>query len=120
MDLLTEISTIEDVAINKAVQILQNMKCQFAIITPNGKKMGNLEVNDSKKRPLKYAMGTLKNYYFPYVKDIGIGNSVLIPNGEFEPEHLQSSLSAWCSTNWGKGTYATRIIDRGVEVVRFL
>jgi hypothetical protein len=124
MDLLTQIDSIQEVAINKAIQILVNMKCEFAVITPTGKKFGNLEVSEQNKRNLKYPMGTLKNYYHPYLKDLEVGAATFIPVGEFSADQLQSSLSAWCSTNWGKGTYATRTTERqsglGVEVVRFL
>jgi hypothetical protein len=51
-----------------------------------------------------------------------VGDSKTIPFGPFfasdDRESLRSSISAFCSREWGSGTYITAIAANGIEVLR--
>jgi len=66
--------------------------------------------NKRKKRgPLTYPMGTLRNHYLPFIKDMLDDSVGEVPIDSFEMEALRSSLCAHLSTHWGKGSYSTTI-----------
>lgn len=95
-------------------------------VISNGCEFGKLELAKAalakkKKRNLNYAPGALRNHYKPYVETLAPDQVVSIPYKDFEPEHLRGSVCAWCSTTWGKNSYASTIntATKSVEIYRF-
>ena len=109
---------INDVAIQKAIQILTNMGCQFRIITADGKEFG--EIKKRKKRVLLQPHGTLVKYFKEYLGNLQPGQKTIVPKNNNISIRLQSAICSWATTNWGKETYATTIIGNEIHVLRYL
>ncbi len=105
-------NNVEKITLQRAISMLKSCNLLYAIVDSDGNKHGALEVlyNKRKKRgPLHYPMGTLRNHYLPFIKDMTDDTVGEVPIDEFDMETLRSSLCAYMSTNWGKGSYSTTI-----------
>ena len=99
--------------IEQALTKLRATKCAFKVMLPNG----TLLEHDSHKfdppkveikRKRKYANGVIKNYYWPLVKNLQVGDVAEVPcTAEFSASTLQSAVSAQLGHEWGKGSYST-------------
>jgi hypothetical protein len=102
-------TNIEMVALDYAQKFLTKHGLKYAIQDSDGKVHGALEVQTKKKRgPLKYPMGTISNYFLPYLQQMK-NDAVEIPIGRFTLDELRGSLAGWCSKNWGNGKHMTSI-----------
>ena len=111
----------QDLPIMKAIQILQNMKCQFVIITQDGRQFG--EIPPTKKiitRTPLCPRGTFINYFGEIMSRCQVGQTAEIPVGKFDAEMLRARICAWATQRWGKDTYSTKIFDNKVLVLRYL
>jgi hypothetical protein len=97
---------IQTVALKRAINTLVALKCQFAIITLEGEKFGELEVQAPKRqRKQKYKSGELKNYIEPFLASVEVGKDFTVPCGEFDMETTIRSVNNWFSKNHGAGSY---------------
>jgi len=115
--------SVNQIALDRALKLLDAAGVQYAVIGLDGVKHGVLEVAEEKskkKRALRYAYGEFRDYFMPYIKDMEPGDSVKIPPGKYQLEELRGPLSSWCSTNWGAGNTITSIDRKAghVEVLR--
>lgn len=64
--------------------------------------------------------GAITNHYRKKISTLQVGNTVFIPQGEFDIEVLRSSISSYSVKNWGRGSANTTIIraKNKVKVVR--
>jgi hypothetical protein len=103
--------------------LMEKWGVQFKIILPDGTEYGALEVVVPKartRRPGMYPFGALQAYFKPMVEKMTAGDVVQVPCGEFDPERLRGAISAWTTTNWGKGgasTYTNKD-KHAIEVMR--
>ena len=109
---------------NKAVVILQAMPAvKFVIVLPDGTTItqGDLQLEKAKQRTrnLRYPIGSVCQYYKPYVADLQVGQMVEIPFDKFDPEPLRSGIASYCSKMWGNGSAMTAI-NRGKKCVELL
>ncbi len=105
-------NNVEKITLQRVISMLKSCNFMYAIVDSEGNKHGNLEIvfNKRKKRgPLTYPMGTLRNHYLPFIKDMLDDSVGEVPIDSFEMEALRSSLCAHLSTHWGKGSYSTTI-----------
>ena len=49
--------------------------------------------------------GAYAAVYKPLIETLEKDGYASIPVGGFNIQHMQSAISAWCSSNWGNGTY---------------
>ena len=113
--------SVNEIALDRALKLLDAAGVQYAVIGFNGTKYGTLEIAPpKKKRALRYAYGEFRDYFMPYLRDIKPGDSVKIPFGKYEVEELRGPVSSWCTNNWGKGNTITSIDRKAghVEVLR--
>lgn len=54
--------------------------------------------------------GAITNHYRKKISTLQVGNTVFIPQGEFDIEVLRSSISSYSVKNWGRGSANTTII----------
>jgi hypothetical protein len=102
-------------AIDDAIARLKAVGCSFKIITPIDEEIfydPDNKMGKPKKRTKRdegsYSHGDLKKHYGPYLENVAIGQVVEVPYTDDLPyAPLQSSLSAYLSNAWGKGTYTT-------------
>ena len=111
-------STVQSIAIERAVALLKASGAQFAIVAADGTKFGALEVAPPKplRRPIKNP--GIGEYIDKFVDDMPPGASVVIPLGGFSKADLQKSASSRCCAKWGSGNVITHRNDVGVEVLR--
>jgi len=115
-----------DIQLKQIVQLSQMLDkwgVPHKIMLPDGKEFGALEVVTKKTRaraPSPYPIGTLKNYFLPFVKDLQPGEVAAIPAGEFDLEVLRGSLAGWASREWGIKTNTSCInrISKTIEILR--
>jgi len=109
---------------NKAIVILQAMPAvKFVIVLPDGATItqGDLQLEKTKQktRNLKYPIGSVCQYYRPYVANLQVGQMVEIPFDKFAPEPLRSGIASYCSKFWGNGSAMTAI-NRNKQCVELL
>ena len=116
---------IKYLTFDRALGLLRVLNAKFIVVDADGKTHthGDLRladpVNNKRTRRQVVPMKTYHNIYYPLVRDIkpGDGVSITLPEG-MDTEGFRSSMSAWCSKNWGSGSYLTQIEGRIVEVLR--
>ena len=97
---------IQTVALKRAINTLNALNCQFAVITPEGEKFGELEVQaPTKERKSKYKAGELKKYVDPFLASVEVGKDFTVPCGEFDMKTTIRSVNNWFSKTYGAGSY---------------
>ncbi len=111
-------------ALSRALKLLTAAGCQFAVIDAAGTKHGTLEVVDKSaaKRTRNHPHGAFLDYHRPMTEKMVAGDCIKVPFGAFgadeDRESLRSSISGFCSREWGNGTYITAMAADGVELMR--
>ncbi|MFZ4599609.1 MAG: hypothetical protein ACOYNN_13275 [Terrimicrobiaceae bacterium] len=117
-------SNIQEVALKRAIAMLEGMKCSYAIIDPMGNKHGLLDVKEPTVRSgiRKHPHGERANYVRTYTSAMAIGSVVEVPFGKYDALDIQSSSTSAAHKMWGKGSVTTTINrPRGVlEIMRIL
>lgn len=116
-------SEIQCIALAKALALLKGSGAKYIVINSEGTEFthGDLKLappEPERKRKQIVPMGTYKNVYEPVLKGMEVGQVSVIPCGELDGKALQSACTAWCSTNWGKGSALSHKTETGVEIMR--
>jgi len=121
---ILQMSNIQEVALKRAIAMLEGMKCSYAIIDPMGNKHGLLDVKEPTVRSgiRKHPHGERANYVRTYTSAMAIGSVVEVPFGKYDALDIQSSSTSAAHKMWGKGSVTTTINrPRGVlEIMRIL
>jgi hypothetical protein len=105
--------------IANAIKLLDAAGCKYKIIDQSGTEYGILTAQEKKKsKNYKYPPGTLYKFYHPLIKDMKVGDVVVVKNFDYEARALQGAISAWASEHWGKGAYRTCVVGPDVEILR--
>jgi hypothetical protein len=98
--------SIQTVALKRAINTLTALNCQFAVITPEGEKFGELEVEASTKpRKNKHKQGELKSYVETFLAPVQVGKDFSVPCGDYDMETTVRSVSNWFYKTYGAGSY---------------
>jgi hypothetical protein len=111
-------------ALSRALKLLNAAGCQYAVIDSAGTKHGTLELaskcDEAKKR--NHPPGAYLEHHKHMTEAMKPGDSITIPLGKFgskeDRESLRSSISGYCSREWGAGTYITASVADGIELLR--
>jgi hypothetical protein len=112
---------IKQTTLKKAIVLLNAIGAQYAIIDADGKKHGDLEIVEQRKRkPSAYEYGELTNYCRTYFKDLAVGDVQVFPIGNYPIEVMQRTLSSWICKNYGNGTHTTCMSEnrQSIEILR--
>ena len=110
---------LQKLGLQRTVTFLDSIKCQYKLIDVEGNVYTNILEETSKKRsPPKYGHKELSNYIRPYIEKINIGDVVLIPNGRFDCNSIQSSATSMLCVTYGKGSYTSHKTETGLEIMR--
>jgi hypothetical protein len=106
--------------IAQAIKLLDASGCKYKIIDQDGNEYGTLAAVEPKKtsKNYKFPPGTMHRFYYPLIKDMKVGDVVVIKNFDFEPKALQGAVTAWATEHWGKGSYKTCLVGPDVEILR--
>lgn len=116
---------VKNVALNKALAILNALKVQYKVIGGDGTEYGELKVappvSDKPKRGSKYGWGTLTNAVKPYIKDLAVGDVAVVPYSEIiNDDDLVYATRTQMSTLFGNASWVINRVESGVEVMRIL
>lgn len=107
-------SSIHQVAINRALTLLSAAGCKFKIITAEGDEYGELEVvAPQSRKPVRRDLGHL---YVDKMNKLPVGGHLIFDHPE--PERLRSALSAKAATMWGNGAAITSREGNRIELLR--
>lgn len=122
-----EMSMIAKIVIKEAVNKLKAAGCSMKVLMPDGEVLIHDPHNalDGRKRHRNpntpYGYGDLKKHYGPHIQNLKVGDVAIVPYSDTLPaDKIQASMTAWMSTTWGKGTYATitNKETKSIEVLR--
>jgi hypothetical protein len=116
--------SIQQKALNQLLTGLQNLGCSYVIIDKDGADYtyGDAFKKGRKKKSFKYPYGSIRDHYYPWIKDLAPGDAVEIPAKDFAIEDIQAGVSAKAANIWGPGTFVTSMNrdNSTVEVLRVL
>ena len=95
---------MQEVAFKRAINALTALKCQFAIITPEGEKYGELNVA-KEVVTRKHKQGEMKSYVDPYLNMVQVGDGFTVPCGEYDMPTTVRSVSNWFYKKHGAGSF---------------
>lgn len=108
--------------LQRAINYMTAIGCNFKVITPEGEEFGTLEVVVHKSRnrkPLRYEFGAISRWYRPQIDlDAPVGSVQTLTCGEFSPEDIRSGACSLLTKQWGKDTYITSVNGDLIEVLR--
>lgn len=108
--------------LERALSMLSALKCEFAIITPEGEKFGALVVTAPKAEGKRTFSGIkYKPLYQGLVEKItpdGELHKFTVPD-EVPVEGFRAALCGYCSSHWGKETYSTQVKGREIHLMRW-
>lgn len=110
--------SIHNVALMRAINILNATKCQFKVIAPDGSQYGDLQIMQ-KKKTKRRSPGFVKHYFNVYNMKIG-EVAAFKPDGEVMPNmhELKKVLSKHLYSLFGKGSAVFNEVDGTLEVMR--
>ena len=101
---------IQDIALNKAITILNSLNCQFAVIDNNGNHFGTLKISTERLRAIsKYPRGEATKFVSGYLASIKTGDVVEIPLKKYGGNKLQSWVSAYMCRTFGPESATSHI-----------
>jgi hypothetical protein len=114
---------IKTVAVGRAIQILDSLGARYKIIMEDGSSYGVLEAVEpkiSRRAPLKYAFGAVRNHIRGAVGTLQPGEVGYVPVGPFDVDTIQNGTCSFGSTEWGNGSVITRrdVEKNLIEVLR--
>jgi len=113
---------IHEIALNKAISILQSLNCQFAIIDAQGNKHGKLLIAESKPaklRKMRLPFREVTNFCAEHLTNLQVGAVAQLPIKKYGSKNVQSWSSSFMQKTYGKGSYTSHI-NRETEVVEIL
>lgn len=96
----------EQTSFNRAINILKALKCQYAVILPDGTKHGELEVT-VKKEEKEYEYGEITGYVEEFVKEMNVGQTLTIHAGKYPIDKVQGACLNWFHKRHGAGSVTT-------------
>lgn len=106
--------------IQRLVTALEQNGYQFAIVSPDGEKIGNLDVVQPKRPRSATKNHGITNYVRSQIRDMNIGEIRLIDPMNYEPNAISSVMSYAVLNEFGEGAEVTvmRREDGATEVMR--
>ena len=114
-------TVIQTKALKHAVSMLDAINAKYVIVMPDGETVtrGDLKVDTSPKRVLKYPRDELKKYYKSRMDAMAIGDvlDVKLPTKEMAID-VRGAASAYGSSKWGNKSYISAVEGTSVELLR--
>lgn len=110
--------SVHQKALTNAIKLLNAIGVEYAVKDFNGNVHGNAVIQEkSKRKPAKYPYGSLANHVRPYLDSCGVNQTVHIPTGQFDIEHVYGSASSIASKQWGNGCHKIGTTDDKKTVI---
>lgn len=99
-------SVLHEKALTNAIKLLNAIGASYAIKDAEGNLHGDLtSVSKKRKAPSKYPYGSLAKHIKPYIDSCGVNQTVTIPIGQFDVDHIYGSASSIATKTWGNGCH---------------
>jgi hypothetical protein len=114
-------SQIQEMALKRAIAMLEGMKCSYAIIDPIGNKHGLLAVKEPIVRSSlrKFPHGERSAYVRAYLNPMRVTDVIDIPFSKYDALDVQASATSAAHKLWNKGSVTTTI-NRPKQVVEIM
>lgn len=99
-------NSFEQTSFTRAINILKALKCEFAVISPDGTKHGDLKLA-TEKQEKEYGYGEITGYVEEFVKDMEVGQTLVIQAGKYPIEKVQGACLNWFHKRHGAGSVTT-------------
>ena len=103
-----------------AIKLLDAINAQYAIVDPDGKQHGKLELKPKapkKKRP-SYEYGSVAAHVKGYLAKAMINTKIVVPLNGMHKEVVRSAICSYANKLWGNGSYTTHVCTQGIEFTR--
>lgn len=115
--------SVQQLAIERAVNMLKGAGAQFKIITADGQHYGELEAvvpAPRKRKVYTRPRGEMRDHFIKYIMGMVPGGYAEVPAGDYSLEDVRGPLTSWACAKWGNGSVMTSINrDKNVvEVIR--
>lgn len=121
---ISQMSQVQKITFNRAIVLLDSMKCIYAIMDPLGNKHGTLPIGGIKriKRIPKHPHGQRSAYVRKYIDGMKVGDVVQIPFDKFGGSDIQKSVASTTWRLWGRGSATSTIVqvNEVVEVMKII
>ena len=94
---------MQEIALKRSISTLKALNCKFLIITAQGEKFGELEIEQPHK-PHKHKHGELRSYVGAYLKDIQVGQDFTVPCDEYDMKTTVKAITNWFTCTYGTGS----------------
>lgn len=102
-----------------AIKLLDAINAKYAIVDPDGKQHGSLEVvNKKKKKRPTYEYGTVAAHVKGYMQNALINTKIVVPFNNMHKEVVRSAICSYANKLWGNGSYTTHVTKQGIEFTR--
>lgn len=110
---------VKEIARDRALSMLKASGAQYVVIDADGVKHthGDIDIALPKKKS-KRRPHFMSKHYKPYVENLKVGESAVIPVAEYSLSELRKAISSWCCHMWGNGSNITHGESTHVEVLR--
>ena len=111
-------------ALAQAMHILQATKCAYKIVTADGTVFaeGDVHAYRGHRMSADRPHGFIAAHFKPLLENLKVGSVVEVPwHPEIREGDLQSAMTAWMTSKWGKGSYTTQKNNtkKVIEVLRY-
>jgi len=86
---------------------LESLGCSYIIIDADGSEYKYGDALAPVKKKSKSNSAELKNYCWPFIKDLKPGETIEVPAGPYTVGEIQTSMCLRALTEWGAGSYVT-------------
>ena len=121
---ISQMSQVQKITFNRAIVLLDSMKCIYAIMDPLGNRHGTLPIGGIKriKRIPKHPHGQRSAYVRKYIDGMKVGDVVQIPFDKFGGSDIQKSVASTTWRLWGRGSATSTIVqvNEVVEVMKII
>lgn len=110
--------SMNEVALRRALVLLNTLGCQYAVVTPDGEQYGELVVKPPAKRR-RTGIDYAATGYIEKLRAMTPGEIARIPiPPSIAPGRYQSVICSSAMRFFGKGNYITHQVDGFIEVLR--
>ena len=109
---------VEKRVLDSAVRMLISLGLEYAIALPDGQVLGTYAATKT-RRPKKYPHGSITSHIRPYLANAQRGDIIVIPEGDYDLNTIQSTVCTYLGNVFGAGSYKTARANDALEILIF-
>lgn len=112
---------VQKKAIENAIRLLKGAGCNYAVVTPDGAKLGNLQLALPKLSKRRRKHNFTRTGYIPRVKNMAPNDVVEFDTTgmtKVEKQAFRAAIAACAHANFGKNSHKSTIVGNKIELLR--